>query len=64
MPFLEFDVLTSRRLRDAVDADWGRCRNLGVTAVPTFLVGNKGIVGAQPYEVLETLVVEGGAAKR
>ena len=58
------DVLTSRRFRDAVDADWGRCRSLGVTAVPTFVVGNKGIVGAQPYEALETLVVEGGAAKR
>jgi predicted DsbA family dithiol-disulfide isomerase len=58
------DVLTSRHFRDAVDADWVRCRNLGVTAVPTFVVGHRGIVGAQPYEVLETLVVEGGAAKR
>ena len=58
------DVLTSRRFRDAVDADWRRCRDLGVTAVPTFVVGNKGIVGAQPYEALETLVVEGGAVKR
>ena len=58
------DVLTSRRFRDAVDADWQRCRNLGVTAVPTFVVGNKGIVGAQPYEALESLVVKGGAVKR
>jgi predicted DsbA family dithiol-disulfide isomerase len=58
------DMLTSRRFRDAVDADWGRCRNLGVTAVPTFVVGNRGIVGAQPYEALEKLVLEGGAAKR
>jgi len=45
-------------------ADWRRCRNLGITAVPTFVVGDDGVVGAQPYEVLETLVVEGGAAKR
>jgi predicted DsbA family dithiol-disulfide isomerase len=58
------DVLTSRRFRDAVDADWRRCRSLGVTAVPTFVVGNKGVVGAQPYEALEKLVVEGGAVKR
>jgi predicted DsbA family dithiol-disulfide isomerase len=35
-----------------------------ITAVPTFVVGGDGVVGAQPYEVLETLVVEGGAAKR
>ena len=58
------EVLVSRRFRDAVDADWRRCRNLGITAVPTFVVGDDGVVGAQPYEVLETLVVESGAAKR
>jgi predicted DsbA family dithiol-disulfide isomerase len=58
------DVLVSRRFRDAVDADWRRCRDLGITAVPTFVVGRDGVVGAQPYEVLETLVVEGGAAQR
>jgi len=58
------DVLLSRRFRDAVDEDWRRCRELGVTAVPTFVVGRNGVVGAQPFEVLERLVVEGGAAKR
>ena len=58
------EVLVSRRFRDAVDADWRRCRNLGVTAVPTFVVGDDGVVEVQPYEVLETLVLEGGAAKR
>ena len=58
------DVLTSRRFWDAVDSDCRRCRNLGVTAVPTFVVGNKGIVGAQPYEALERLILAGGAASR
>jgi predicted DsbA family dithiol-disulfide isomerase len=58
------EALTSRRFQDAVDADWQRCRNLGITAVPTFVVGNQGIVGAQPYEALESLVVEGGAVER
>jgi predicted DsbA family dithiol-disulfide isomerase len=24
--------------------------------VPTFVIGNQGVVGAQPYEVLEQLV--------
>jgi predicted DsbA family dithiol-disulfide isomerase len=41
----------------AVDADWERARSLGVTGVPTFAVGNRGVVGAQPYEVLESLVL-------
>ena len=58
------DMLASRRFRDAVDADWRRCRKLGITAVPTFVVGGSGVVGAQPYDVLEKLVLEGGAAKR
>lgn len=58
------EVLDSRRFRDAVDEDWRRCRSVGVTAVPTFVVGGRGVVGAQSYEVLERLVVEGGAAKR
>ena len=58
------EVLTSRQFRDAVDADWQRCRDFGITAVPTFVVGNQGVVGAQPYEALESLVVKGGAARR
>ena len=40
-----------------------RCRDFGILAVPTFMVGNQGVVGAQSYEVLETLVVNGGAAR-
>ena len=57
-------MLVSRKFRTAVDADWKRCQSLGVTAVPTFVVGNNTVVGAQPYEVLESLVVKGGAVKR
>jgi predicted DsbA family dithiol-disulfide isomerase len=58
------EVLASRRFRDAVDADWQRCKDLGITAVPTFVVGDSGVVGAQPYETLESLVVKAGAAQR
>ena len=49
---------------DPVDADWRRCRDLRITAVPTFVVGDEGVVGAQPYEVLERLVLVGGAVQR
>ena len=48
--------MTERKMRAAVDADWARSRALGVTGVPTFVVGRKAVVGAQPYEVLEELV--------
>ena len=43
-------------MKAAVDRDWTLAANLGVTGVPTFVFGDKGVVGAQPYEVLATLV--------
>jgi predicted DsbA family dithiol-disulfide isomerase len=49
-------VLEQRTFRAAVDADWEASRRLGVTGVPTFVAGRYGVVGAQPYEVLEQLV--------
>jgi predicted DsbA family dithiol-disulfide isomerase len=57
-------VLVSRRFKDTVDADWQRARRLGVTGVPTFVAQGRGVVGAQPYEILERLVVLAGAQRR
>jgi predicted DsbA family dithiol-disulfide isomerase len=49
-------VLEQRTFKAAVDADWALSRRYGVTGVPTFVAGRHGVVGAQPYEVLEELV--------
>ena len=49
-------ALMSRTYKYAVDADWERAKETGITAVPTFLMGRDRIMGAQPYEVLEKLV--------
>ena len=49
-------VLSERTFSDAVDEDWRRSTQVGVTGVPTFVAGGYGVVGAQPYEVLEQLV--------
>jgi predicted DsbA family dithiol-disulfide isomerase len=57
-------VLAERRFQDAVDADWERSHRYGVTGVPTFVAGRNGVVGAQPYEVLEQLVEKAGAPRR
>ena len=57
-------VLEDRRHGEAVDADWNRSRASGVTGVPTFVAGGHGVVGAQPYEVLEKLLEQAGANKR
>jgi predicted DsbA family dithiol-disulfide isomerase len=58
------EVLATRRLRPTVDEDWDRATALGITGVPTFVFGNRGVVGAQPFETLERLVVAGGARRR
>ena len=50
------EMIRKRSFRDAVDADWKRAHELGVTGVPTFVSGNRGLVGAQPYEELEQLI--------
>ena len=50
------EVLEKRTHRAAVDADWEKSRQYGVTGVPTFVAGDRGVVGAQPYEALEQLV--------
>ena len=57
-------VLDERRFKDAVDADWAKSHQYGVTGVPTFVAGGYGVVGAQPYEVLEQLVQKAGAPPR
>lgn len=58
------EVIGTRAFKDAVDADWMKSRQYGITGVPTFVVKKTGVVGAQPYEVLEQLVTEAGAKRR
>ena len=57
-------VITERRFQAAVDADWQRSRDYGITGVPTFVANGRGVVGAQPYEILERLVVTAGGTPR
>ena len=57
-------VLDERRFKDAVDADWQKSANYGVTGVPTFVAARYGVVGCQPYEVLAQLAEKAGAVKR
>lgn len=57
-------VLEERSYRERVDEDWARSRRAGVDAVPTFEAGGSRLVGAEPYEALERLVVEAGARSR
>jgi predicted DsbA family dithiol-disulfide isomerase len=49
-------ALEERTYRAAVDRDWARARSFGITGVPTFVHGNRGVVGAQPVEALAKLL--------
>jgi len=49
-------VLEDRSFKDVVDEDWRKSHQYGVTGVPTFVASGHGVVGAQPYEALETFL--------
>ncbi len=46
------EVLEQRLFKETVDKDWTRSYQMGVTAVPTFMMNGMSLVGAQPYEKL------------
>jgi predicted DsbA family dithiol-disulfide isomerase len=57
-------VLETRSFKDGVDGDWARSRQIGVTGVPTFVAGGRGVVGAQPYEAIADLLTQAGVTAR
>lgn len=57
-------VLEERSFKDAIDADWQKSHQYGVTGVPTFVAAGHGVVGAQPYETLEKFLESVGVEER
>jgi predicted DsbA family dithiol-disulfide isomerase len=49
-------ILAERTYRHRVDQDWNQARELAITAVPTFLAGERRLVGAAGYNSLIRLV--------
>ena len=56
---LASDAVSSGRYAERRQADWASAIESGVRGVPTFVVGGRGLVGAQPREQLLALL--GGA---
>lgn len=50
-------ILQDRTFRKAIDLDWKRSYELGITEVPTFIFNHQILVGAQPYETLRDLLL-------
>ena len=57
-------VLEGRVFRDVIDFDWAYCRKMGVTEVPIAVIGKHAMIGAQPYEVFEHLMMAGNVERR
>ena len=57
-------VLEGRAFREVIDFDWERCRKMGVTAVPTTVLGRHALIGAQPYQAFEQLMKAGNVKRR
>lgn len=57
-------VLVSRAFKTAVDADWNLAREKAITAVPTLVINQDMLVGAQPYGMMEKLIQANGVKKR
>jgi predicted DsbA family dithiol-disulfide isomerase len=47
------DALNDGRYAERVNEDLEISRQIGLTGVPAFILGNRAIVGAQPYNVFE-----------
>ena len=57
-------ALDEGRYRDRVEAEYEEAREVGVTAVPTFVAGGYALVGAHPIENLRKLMDHVGATRR
>ena len=57
------EILEERTYKKAVDDHWEQAHKAGVTGVPTYVAGGRGVVGAQAYEILAELVEQARASK-
>lgn len=57
-------ALVDRRYRERVVEQYREAREIGVTAVPTFVAEGYAIVGAQPYDVFHRLMAAVGVKPR
>jgi predicted DsbA family dithiol-disulfide isomerase len=58
------EILSGRAYAGKVDKDWSDSQLRGITAVPTFIMGQHKLVGAQNFESLAELVTLYGAVRK
>ena len=58
------DMIGARAFKEAVDIDWARAYESGVTAVPTFFMNGQTLVGAQTFNALANFVLQNNVNPR
>lgn len=57
-------IIQNRTYKDATESDFKRCKAVNITVVPTFLLNNKRLVGAQKYETLKDFLLSNDVRRR
>ena len=57
-------ALQMRTFKESVDSDWALVERMGISSVPTFVLDDQALVGAQSYEVLEQFLRENGIKRK
>jgi predicted DsbA family dithiol-disulfide isomerase len=57
-------VLDQGTYSEAVERDWQRAEELGIDVVPTFVIGENKLIGAQEYRSLSRFVKQNSVAKK
>lgn len=57
-------VLDQGTYKEIVERDWQRAEELGIDVVPTFVIGQNKLIGAQEYRSLSRFVDQNSVAKR
>ncbi len=57
-------VILNRTFKKPVNEDWALSWKNGIKAVPTFMMKNDQLVGAQSYSTLEKLLISNGVKKK
>ena len=58
------DSMAQREGRAAVEADWHEAMRLRIRGVPMVFIGERAVVGAQPWPVFEAALEAAGVARR
>ena len=56
--------LEKETFRSQVDSDWKLARDLELVAAPTYIINQKKLVGAHPYQRLQKFFESNGATRR